>query len=177
MGSRFLPPLLFTLVLACLIGCSGTSQQSHDYSLYLIRHAEKQADGSKDPDLTAAGEQRAQQLANWFKDKNIADVWSSDYHRTRNTATPSLTQGGLELRLYDPRDLPAIASELRQNHHNAIIVGHSNTTPQLAGLLCDCDVDEMDETEYDLLFVVSVNGDEATLEILNQKGLFQTSER
>jgi len=177
MGSRFLPPLLLTLVLACLIGCSGTSQQSHDYSLYLVRHAEKQADGSKDPDLTAAGEQRAQQLANWFKDKNIADIWSSDYHRTRNTATPSLSQGGLELRLYDPRELPALAGKLRQNHRNPINGGHNKTHPELGGLLCDCVVDEIDETEYDLLYVVSVNGDDATLEILNQKDLFQSGTR
>jgi len=166
-------PILLSLLLACCIGCSNAAQPGSDYSLYLVRHAEKQADGGKDPELTAAGEHRAEQLATWFADKNIVDVWSSDYQRSRNTAKPVLSEQGLELRLYDPRDLPALAGKLKDNQNNAVVVGHSNTTPQLAALLCDCVVADMDDLEYDLLFVVSVNDGEAKLEILSQKTIFQ----
>lgn len=166
-------PVLLLLILACCIGCSHATQPDSQYSLYLVRHAEKQADGTKDPDLTAQGEQRAEKLAVWLADKNIADVWSSDYQRSRHTAKPSLTNPGLELKLYDPRDLPALASKLRDNQNNALVVGHSNTTPQLAGLLCDCMVAEMDDLEYDLLFVVSVTEGEANLDVLSQKNIFQ----
>lgn len=166
-------PVLLLLILTCCIACSHTNQPDSQYSLYLVRHAEKQADGSKDPDLTAQGKQRAEKLAAWLADKNIANVWSSDYQRTRHTAKPSLTKQGLELTLYDPRDLPALAGKLRDRQNNAVVVGHSNTTPQLAGLLCDCEVAEMDELEYDMLFVVSVTDGEATLDVLNQKNIFQ----
>lgn len=166
-------PLLLLFILVVCISCSNTTQPDSQYSLYLVRHAEKQADGSKDPALTTAGEQRAEQLATWLADKSIIDVWSSDYQRSRHTAIPSLANSGLELKLYDPRDLPSLAGQLRDRQNNAVIVGHSNTTPQLAGLLCDCMVDEMDDQEYDLLFVVSVIDGEAKLDVLSQKNIFQ----
>lgn len=166
-------PALLLLILVYFTGCSHTSQPDSQYSLYLVRHAEKQADGSKDPDLTAQGKKRAEKLAAWLADKSIADVWSSDYQRTRHTAKPSLTNRGLELMLYDPRDLPALAGKLRGRQNNAVVVGHSNTTPELAGLLCDCEVAEIDELEYDMLFVVSITDGKATLEVLRQKNIFQ----
>jgi len=165
--------LMLVLVLVFCTGCSHATQPDSQYSLYLVRHAEKQADGSKDPGLTAAGEQRAEKLATWLADKNIIDVWSSDYQRSRHTAKPSLANSGLELKLYDPRDLPALAAKLRDRQNNAVVVGHSNTTPQLAGLLCNCVVADMDDLEYDLLFVVSVTDGEAKLDVLSQKNIFQ----
>ena len=166
-------PVLLLFILVGCISCSHATQPDNQYSLYLVRHAEKQTDGSKDPALTTAGEQRADKLATWLADKNIVDVWSSDYQRSRHTAKPSLANTGQELKLYDPRDLPSLAGKLRDRQHNAVIVGHSNTTPQLAGLLCDCEVDEMSDLEYDLLFVVSVTDGEARLDVLSQKNIFQ----
>ena len=74
--------------------------------------------------------------------------------------------------MYDPRDLPALAGQLLENRVNALVVGHSNTTPDLARLLCQCDISDMDESEYELLFVVSVTGDETKVEILRQTSLF-----
>jgi broad specificity phosphatase PhoE len=166
-------PVLLLFILVGCISCGQATQPDSQYSLYLVRHAEKQTDGSEDPALTAAGEQRAEKLATWLTDKDIIDVWSSDYQRSRHTANPSLANSGLELKLYDPRDLPSLATKLRDRQNNAVIVGHSNTTPQLAGLLCDCMVDEMDDLEYDLLFVVSVTNGEAKLDVLSQQNIFQ----
>ena len=80
---------------------------------------------------------------------------------------------GLELTLYDPRDLPTLAEKLLGNRDNALIVGHSNTTPDLTRLLCQCDISDMDESEYDQLYVVSVLRDETKVEILRQSLLFE----
>ena len=165
--------IVFLLLLCCCFACAGASQQDDNYTLYLVRHAEKQADGSHDPALSEAGRSRSGQLATWFQANNIEDIWSSDYRRSRDTAAPLLSTLGLELRLYDPRDLPALVSELHEKHNNAVIVGHSNTTPELARLLCHCVISDMDETEYDRLIVVSINGDETKVEILAQSSLFQ----
>ena len=63
------------------------------FTLYLVRHAEKQQDGSRDPELTDIGNQRSVKLASWFSDKNIKDVWSSDYKRTRYRKTNRLGTG------------------------------------------------------------------------------------
>lgn len=80
---------ILTLLFACCFSLDVVAvDASHSYALYLIRHAEKQLDGSSDPGLTEAGKHRSEQLAKWFQDKDIEDIWSSDYRRTRDTAKP-----------------------------------------------------------------------------------------
>ena len=162
--------LLFVLT-SFLIGCAAATDKSSDYTLYLVRHAEKQADGSRDPDLTGAGKHRSENLASWFEDKDIRDIWSSDYKRTCNTAKPTLSRLGLELNIYDPRDLSTLSETLLNNQNNALSVCHSNTTPELARLLCNCDIEDMDESEYDRLIVISVTSGETKAEILQQDRL------
>ena len=165
--------LLFYLMFYSLTVGAASPETNGNYQLYLVRHAEKQSDGSKDPLLTEAGAQRANQLAQWFQDKDIKKVWSSDYHRTRDTAKPSLTILGLEPGIYDPRDLATFSEKLLRDQKTAIIVGHSNTTPVLASLLCKCEVADMDETEYDRLIVISVSKTETQVKTLQQDRLFK----
>ena len=165
--------VIFILLLAVVIGSACAAQADGNYTLYLVRHAEKQADEGKDPGLTDAGNYRSEQLAKWLQDKGIRKIWSSDYQRTRDTAGPLVSKLGLKISLYDPRDLPALVNELLENRDNALIVGHSNTTPDLTRLLCQCDISDMDESEYDHLFVVSVFGGETKVEILRQSLLIE----
>jgi phosphohistidine phosphatase SixA len=155
----------------CSVSSTGMAEQQNSFTLYLVRHAEKQADGSRDPALTDAGKRRAEQLATWFQDKNLEDVWSSDYRRTRDTVAPLVADSGLELSIYDPRELQALAGTLLDKHHNALVVGHSNTTPELARLLCQCVVAEMDESEYDRLIVVTVSAGGTAVKTLTQNAL------
>jgi hypothetical protein len=55
--------------------------------VFLVRHAEKQTDG-EDPALTAAGRQRALELARLLGESGISEVYSTDFARTRDTAAP-----------------------------------------------------------------------------------------
>ena len=165
--------ILLLLFLACCIGCTNSVEPDNDYTLYLVRHSEKIADKSKDPALSEAGKIRSEKLAIWFLEKDIKDIWSSDYRRTRSTAGPLVSKAGSELTLYNPRDLPALAKNLLENQQTALVVGHSNTTPELARLLCQCEIDDMDESEYDRLIVVSVSGDKTSVETLAQSTLFE----
>lgn len=160
--------VLLFLLIGCLTACTTAPSSEGSYTLYLVRHAEKQADGSRDPELTEAGRHRSDNLANWFEDKDIRDIWSSDYKRTRDTAQPTLSRLGLKLNIYDPRDLPALSETLLSNQHNTLIVGHSNTTPELARLLCNCEIEDMDESEYDRLIVISIIDSEKQTRTLQQ---------
>ena len=146
---------LILVLSCCFIGNTVATESSNAFTIYLVRHAEKQTDGGKDPRLTQAGVQRAEQLAVWFQDKRIKDVWSSDYHRTRDTAKPLAARSSLEMRIYDPRKLTKLAEGLIENQTDAVIVGHSNTTPDLARLLCNCEIDDMNDSEYDRIILVS----------------------
>ena len=165
--------ILLFLLACCFIGNAAAADKDGSYTLYLIRHAEKQADGSRDPALTEIGKNRSEQLAVWLQDKNITEIWSSDYKRTRDTAKPLATGLGLELTIYDPRNLPDLVEKLAHNQSTALIVGHSNTTPELARLLCDCSVADMDESEYDRLIVISISNTETRVRTLQQNHLLQ----
>jgi phosphohistidine phosphatase SixA len=165
--------ILILLIVCSCFGCTSVSENDSSYTLYLVRHAEKQVDGGKDPALTEQGKHRSEQLAAWFLDKDINEAWSSDYTRTRDTAGPLLSALDLNLTLYDPRNLPVLAEKLQARRNNAVVVGHSNTTPELARLLCECVIPDMDESEYDRLIVVTVTDDVTRVESLTQKTLFQ----
>lgn len=162
---------LFLFLFMFSLGCTSATNHQSSFTLYLVRHAEKQADGSRDPALSETGELRSRQLASWFQDKKLEDVWSSDYRRTRDTASPLLARTDLEITLYDPNELSALADALLQRQHNALVVGHSNTTPELAGLLCQCEISVMDESEYDRLIVVTVANGTTFVKTLTQGSL------
>jgi broad specificity phosphatase PhoE len=160
--------ILLIILACCVIGNTFATDENNSYSLYLVRHAEKFADGRQDPGLTKYGIGRSERLAYLLKDRNIEDVWSSDYKRTRETTEPLLATLDLKLKIYDARDLGALVENLMSRRNNALIVGHSNTTPDLARILCQCDIADMEETEHDRLIVVSVTDNGTHVEIIQQ---------
>lgn len=125
--------------------------------VFLVRHAEK-VDASRDPQLSMAGHQRAEALAVTLRDANIEQIHSSDYIRTRDTAAPLADLLNLPVQIYDAADLPAVAAALLQRGGRHLVVGHSNTTPVLVELLGgDGGVPIKEESEYDRLYVVTIN--------------------
>lgn len=129
--------------------------------LILVRHAEKADDDPRDPDLTAEGRARAAALAALLADAGVTRILSSDYRRTRETARPLAEHIGLDVELYDARDLEGLAAELRRATGVVVVVGHSNTTPELARLLGAGDTPSMPDEEYDRLIVLALDGDGA----------------
>lgn len=139
-----------------MIVTAGSALQAvaADLEVFLVRHAEKMP--GPDPVLTPEGEARAEALADLLEDAGIEHIHSSDYQRTRQTAEPLAGRLGLPIRLYDPRDLPALAAQLREEGGRHLVVGHSNTTPPLAEELGGEGGDPIVEaTEYDRLYLVT----------------------
>lgn len=165
---KFVTILLFT---CCVVSNVIAQDPRNDYTLYLVRHAEKQADGSRDPVLTETGINRSLKLAGWFRDKDITDVWSSDYIRTRDTAEPLLSQLNLQLNIYDPGDQSTLVSQLFERQNNALVVGHSNTIPDLARLLCNCTIADMDDSEHERIIVIAVKHGKISTKTLMQNRL------
>jgi probable phosphoglycerate mutase len=59
---------------------------------------------------------------------------------------------------YNPRQLPALAKILRKAGGRHLVVGHSNTTPELAELLTGQPTPDIEEaTEYDRLYIVTLD--------------------
>jgi len=134
---------------------------------YLFRHAEKLADGP-DPGLTDEGYARAFYLAGILQKAGVTRIFSSDYTRTRETVTPLSEATGIEIEIYDPRDLVGFAERLKEMGGIIAVSGHSNTTPELTALLSGHDTETMDESEYDRLYRVEKLEDEFNLTVLKQ---------
>jgi phosphohistidine phosphatase SixA len=148
-------------------------------TVYLVRHAEKL--GGEDPNLTLAGEERAAALGKWIKAEGAKPVLvhSSQYKRTLNTALLAMQASGLKtverlgnnIRIYNPRDLSAIAKHLKQTPGRHLVVGHSNTTPQLVALLGGSAGNEINEaSEYDRLYIVQFFKDGTVASALKRYG-------
>ena len=126
---------------------------SDNFTLYLVRHAEKQTESSN-PLLTSCGKERAEQLATLLSVANIKSVYSTSYQRTMSTAAPLSRKQNIAIKNYDPRELEQFALHVKQQKENALIVGHSNTTPQLTQLLSNQKVAALSEKEFQTLYQV-----------------------
>ena len=65
----------------------------------------------------------------------------------------------LEVEIYDHRRLDALIERLRREGGRHLVVGHSNTTPELVAALGGDPVSPIDEMEYDRLYIVTVTDD------------------
>lgn len=121
-------------VLAALAACTTATAQTAAPNLYVVRHLHT-PEGQADPDLLPEGRRAAAVLAEWFRDEVPAAIYVSDYKRTRQTAAPLAARLGLTPIVYDPRDTPGLIARVRAGPLPALIVGHSNTVPDIIAAL------------------------------------------
>lgn len=147
-------------------GGGGAQEEENSLVVFLVRHAEK-VDHSRDPDLSPEGYLRADALAMTLSDAEIEYVHSSDYIRTRKTASPVADMFGLEIELYDPSDLPALAARLIAKGGRHLVVGHSNTTPALVEIFGGAPGGAIEEeSEYDRLYILTIGKEEVKTVLL-----------
>ena len=139
------------------IGYTAYSQQAIT-TFILTRHAEKGDDGSKDPDLTTAGNERAQLLVKILKETNVDAIYATAYKRTRNTVAPLAQAKGLILEGYEAFKTDEIDVMLKKYVGGTIVIsGHSNNIPWIVNYLIGKEqYQSFDDTRYDNLIVVSV---------------------
>jgi phosphohistidine phosphatase SixA len=142
-------------------------KEGNSYSLYLIRHAEKQLN-KDDPALTQCGQYRAKQIASILANAKIKKIYSTHYKRTMATAYPLAQQQKLAIKSYAPNKLEQLAWQLIKEKENAVIFGHSNTTPQLAELLSQAPVLPISEKQYRGIYQVVISGKDRHLTLLMQ---------
>ena len=137
----------------CLLALS-TLGFSEQHTWYFVRHFEKQL--GDNPSLTVTGKARAEALAAFFSDKPLNSVYSTDYNRTRETAAPVAALKSVDIQSYDPHNLAGFAIKLKTQDH-VLVVGHSNTTPELLGLMGGANI-TIEESEYGLVYIVQTHG-------------------
>lgn len=144
-------------------------KDSELFTIYLVRHSEKDLTSNtpSNPPLSLCGEERSENLSNFLRDVELDVIYSSDYIRTKNTAKPIAISKGLEISKYNPRDLEDFSKLLMDRKQDALVVGHSNTTGVLAGLLVGEEIGAFDEAIYDRVYQVIIFKNSGRLHLLH----------
>ncbi|MEZ0244663.1 MAG: histidine phosphatase family protein [Sphingomonas sp.] len=122
--------MLAAALVALLIGATAMAALPATQPVYVMRHLDT-PEGERDPDLTDQGKARAEALVGWFKDRGVTVIYVSDYKRTRQTAAPLAAAYGIPVKVYDPRDTPGLINMLKAEPGTALVIGHSNTVPDI----------------------------------------------
>ena len=100
---------------------------------------------------------RAHNWKNYFSNKNISKIYSTNYKRTLNTIKPLALENGLEALIYSASDIEYNDFIKSNIGETILIVGHSNTIPGFVNkLINDNYYDQIEDTNNSNLYIVSI---------------------
>lgn len=146
-----------SLLITVLVAAPAAAQ----HTIFLVRHAER-ADAASgvsptmatDPDLSQAGRARAESLALALRDAKITAIYVTKYKRTQQTAAPLARALGLTVNIVTA-DAAAVVKQLDAAKGNVLVVGHSNTVPDVIKGLGVAAPVTIGDDEFDNLFIVT----------------------
>lgn len=131
-------------------------------TVIVVRHAEKASGPTSDPPLAPEGRLRAHTLAGLAEAAGVTAVYATPYRRTVDTGRPTADRLGVPLETVPVGEggiaahARALAERIRDAHGGeaVLVVGHSNTVPAIVEALTGVSIPDLDEEEYDRVFVV-----------------------
>jgi len=156
---------VLALALLFVIGITGSARAA-DQVIFLVRHAERADQAApampatghsmlpNDPPLSDAGKARAAKLAAMLAASGVKHIFTTEFKRTRETASPLAEKIKVTPIMSASKDPGPLVETVQKSTGNVLIVGHSNTVPDLLKRLGVKDTITIAETEYDNLFVV-----------------------
>lgn len=163
--------LTLTILLAVFCQAAVGQEEFKPTTVFLVRHAEKEAEPKQDPPLTKEGVARSQELARLLSAAGIKAIYTSQFVRTKQTAEPLTAKIGVSVTALtikpNPANLRLIADEstaevvnkiLQRPGDSALVIGHSNWIPDVIKMLGGDVVPTIDEQKFDDLFIVTVYG-------------------
>jgi broad specificity phosphatase PhoE len=115
--------ILFFAITISMFSCSTTK-------IYLVRHAEKNGTTSNADLKTPEGFTRANMLRDTLQNFRLTNVYSTNTPRTIHTAEPTAIAQNLQVIIYANGD-SLVDKLLQQKNKNFLLVGHSNTIPNI----------------------------------------------
>ncbi|HMT08714.1 MAG TPA: histidine phosphatase family protein [Pyrinomonadaceae bacterium] len=151
----------------------AVSMCAQEKTIVLVRHVEKDTAPTadkKDPELADAGRERAKKLVSATKRYKFDEIYSTDFKRTRQTAEPTATKRKKVIQTYDASKQQELVDKIMASKNDKfLVIGHSNTIPQLANLIGKRMVfRDLLDTEYSVVWVIKLkNGIAEKIEILS----------
>ena len=124
--------LLALTALLMSVGCRETTTNGPAMTVFVVRHAEYADDGSDNPGLSEIGFNRARQLEHTLSQVKIDAVYATQFLRTQQTASPTATSRGLEIRHYDADEVDSLVATIQADEaRNILIAAHGDTAPEI----------------------------------------------
>jgi broad specificity phosphatase PhoE len=136
---------LWLLILLGAGACATAAAPSPPH-IYVMRHLQKGA--GEDPALSPEGAANAQRLVQFFRSDPPRAIYVSTTRRARETAEPLAESLKLGLKSYDPRDSAGLAAAAAGEKGPVLIVGHSNTVPDIIAKLGGAAPPPLSDTDY-----------------------------
>ena len=169
---------------AFTIACGGTlppelptiPSDRGETTVYLVRHAEKETDDPRDPDLSPAGYARADSLASQLREAGINVIITTQYRRTALTARPLARRRGITPLVVSaagstPAHIDSVAAAvLRHRGATILVVGHSNTIGHIARKLGGDRIGDLCDHEYSNLIILNMPRSKPTRMLVERYG-------
>lgn len=130
--------------------------------IFMVRHGERLMDGTKNPDLTAEGQARAERLGRLMAETQLDSVYATPFRRTQQTAEPVQRRAkSPEIITYLPEGqvdmLDALVEKAGGKH--LFVVGHQNTVPMALNYLRgDFEFRNIPDFEFGRFYIAVSNG-------------------
>ena len=121
--------------------------------VFVMRHLQK-AEGA-DPPLSARGVANARAVADLLAKSGIKAIFATPTRRAMETAQPLAARLGLTVRPYDPSKPEALVAAAGKVDGAVLVVGHSNTVPDLVARFGGKQAIALGEQDYGTVFVVT----------------------
>jgi broad specificity phosphatase PhoE len=156
--------LLAILVLpACAAGQGHPTPSPQPTIVILVRHAEKASETDTDPPLSARGRERADALGNALRGVRLTGVIVSERRRTHETAAPAagtLVPDTVRIAAGAAEHARGVAERIHTRHAGGtvLVVGHSNTIPQVMTALGAGPLPDICDAAYSNLYIMILDG-------------------
>jgi 2,3-bisphosphoglycerate-dependent phosphoglycerate mutase len=152
---RYRLPLIVLLVIGLGVWWWWWWRCGPETTLLLVRHADRQGN---DDALNAAGTARAQELVHVGEKAGLAAIYRSNTIRARDTAALLASAVGLTMVEYVASETGPLVDTIFANNRGqtVLVVGHSNTVPEIIQAAGGPALADIAELEFDNLFVVTV---------------------
>jgi phosphohistidine phosphatase SixA len=142
-------------------------------TVILVRHAERAGGMGADVRISEAGKCRAEALARMLADAGVEHIYVSEVPRTQQTARPLANKLRIRPEVVPAKDIDSLVAKVRTGGV-VLVVGHSNTVPEIIKRIGGGTVQPIDDGEYDRMYIVTLTDpNHATLVKLHYAGCAQ----
>ncbi|HEX8366879.1 MAG TPA: histidine phosphatase family protein [Allosphingosinicella sp.] len=121
------------LLALALSACVASREPAPEPAFYVMRHLHKEA--GADPALSPQGWRCARRLAEELADAGIRAVYATVTQRALETGLYVAERADTVPLPYDARDIAGLVTRVRATAGSILIVGHSNTVPDIVEAL------------------------------------------